>query len=112
MQETLAQPPAGVDTGMRAQWRGSLITNQAPVAVHSLNREGIIVSVSDRWLEMLGYRRDEVIGAPIFRFQTEETARRVRENWPRFLATGDVRDLELQFVRKTGEVIDVLLSAR
>lgn len=89
-----------------------MINNRAPVAVHSLDRDAIILSVSDRWLEMLGYRREEVIGAPIFRFLTDAAARLVRERWDQFLATGEVRDLELQFVRKSGEVVHVLLSAR
>src|SRR5690606_22697433 len=36
--------------------------NETPAMMHSIDASGRIVSVSDAWLERLGYSRDEVIG--------------------------------------------------
>jgi len=36
--------------------------NAAPVMLHSIDREGRLTAVNDHWLELLGYRRGDVIG--------------------------------------------------
>ena len=36
--------------------------NHTPVMMHSVDREGHLVTVNDYWLEVLGYERSEVIG--------------------------------------------------
>ena len=68
--------------------------------------------MSDQWLEVFGYERDEVIGREIVGFLTEES-RRYAETvaLPEFWKTGHARDISYQFVRKNGEIVDVLLSA-
>jgi PAS domain S-box-containing protein len=76
---------------------------RAPAAMHSHDRAKRIVAVSDHWLEMLGYTRDEVIGRPVTDFQAPEWA--TRED-----AEGTERDLERRFIHKSGAVLDVLLS--
>ncbi|MCX5750246.1 MAG: PAS domain S-box protein [Candidatus Saganbacteria bacterium] len=40
----------------------------APVGFHTLDKDARIVEVNDKWLELLGYTREEVIGKPIYRF--------------------------------------------
>ncbi|MCF8236285.1 MAG: PAS domain S-box protein [Bacteroidales bacterium] len=49
------------------------IYNNTPVMLHSINREGKLISVSDYWLEIMGYKREEVIGKPSIDFLTEES---------------------------------------
>jgi|GEM_PF-75874 len=86
---------------------------QAPVALYSLDAERKVVSVSDRWLELLGYARDEVIGRPIGHFLPgREAAAAFARDWDRLLAEGVVHDLGHRFVKRSGAVVDVLLSAR
>jgi len=88
------------------------IYNKTPVMLHSLNTEGIFVSVSDYWLEVSGYQREEVIGHRMTDFFTEESIRYFHETgFPTFLQTGFVRDLAYQFVKKNREIMDALLSA-
>ena len=36
--------------------------DHTPVMMHSIDREGHLLSVNDYWLEALGYERSEVIG--------------------------------------------------
>jgi PAS domain S-box-containing protein len=87
---------------------------KTPIVLHSLDHEGCLLTVSDRWLEFMGYvSRDEVLGRPITDFMTPETtADHLAIYWPKLQAEGGLRDVECRFVKKTGEVADVLLSAR
>jgi PAS domain S-box-containing protein len=83
-----------------------------PMMMHSIDRLGRIVAVSDSWLEGLGYTREEVLGRKSVEFLTPESRRKaIEEVLPRYFATGICRDVAYQFVRKNGELVDVLLSA-
>ncbi|MCB0210856.1 MAG: PAS domain S-box protein [Anaerolineae bacterium] len=86
--------------------------NNSPVMMHSIDIEGRLVSVSDYWLEMMGYERAEVIGQPAPSFLTEESRQYALEvAIPQFMEHGHIKDTPYQFVTKSGEVIDILLSA-
>jgi PAS domain S-box-containing protein len=87
--------------------------NLTPTALHSLDSEDRFVTVSDHWLALFGYRRDEVIGRKLEEFMTPESARYRREVLqPKYLATNEVHNVEYRFLRKSGEPIDVLVSSR
>jgi PAS domain S-box-containing protein len=96
----------------KSEERYRLIYHNAPAMLHSVNDEGILVSVSDHWLKALGYDREEVIGKKLSRFLTEDSGRMMEEIFlPEFFRTGVVSDIPYRFVRKNGEIIDTLLSA-
>ncbi len=86
--------------------------NNTPVMLHSIDREGRILSVSDFWLKKLGYERHEVVGRKSTDFLTPESARFAKETIiPKFLETGICQEVEYQILTATGEVLDILLSA-
>jgi PAS domain S-box-containing protein len=86
--------------------------NDTPVMMHSINGLGELVSVNDYWLEVLGYEWDEVAGHRSWEFVTDDSRRWVEEvGMPQLRQEGAVREAELQFVKKNGDVIDVLLTA-
>ncbi len=100
-----AQPGA-----VEADYRRLL--QKTPAILHSIDLEGRLVVVSDRWLEFMGYRREEVIGRRSADFLTEESRRKaVDEVLPAFMATGRCDNVAYDFVTKSGEVRNVLLSA-
>jgi len=79
---------------------------------HSINAAGRIVYVNSRWLQTLGYVKDEVIGRFSTEFLTEESALRAkRDVMPLFFSTGRVDKIPYQMVCKSGELIDVLITA-
>ena len=85
---------------------------RTPVMLHSIDVGGRIVAVSDHWLEVLGYQRDEVIGRKSVEFLTEESKRYAETvTLPEFWKTLCARDIPYQLVKKNGEIIDVLLSS-
>lgn len=86
--------------------------NNTPAMLHSIDRSGNIVNVSDYWLETLGYQRDEVIGRLSADFMTDDSRSYVLGAIiPQFLETGRIREAPLQTVARDGRIIDVLLSS-
>lgn len=88
------------------------IYNETPAMLHSIDREGRLVSVSNYWVEAMGYSREEVLGRRSTEFLTEESRRFALETvLPAYFRTGFCKDVPYQFVKKNGEIMDVLLSA-
>jgi two-component system CheB/CheR fusion protein len=84
---------------------------RTPVMLHSIDKDGKILDVSNYWLDKLGYDRHEVIGRKFIKFLTNESCREAQEILPEFFHNGSCWDIPYQFVCKNGEVIDTLLSA-
>jgi PAS domain S-box-containing protein len=85
---------------------------KAPVPLHSLDAAGRFVDVNEQWLDLFGYQRDEVIGRSITDFHAVPQNNSYAPRWREMLDKGHLRDLERQFVTKSGRVVDTLLSAQ
>lgn len=85
---------------------------ETPAMLHSIDSMGRIISVSNYWLNTLGYEKDEVINRKSTEFLTEESRRYAQEVvLPEFFRTGHCFEVPYQYVKKNGEVLDILLSA-
>lgn len=83
-----------------------------PAMLHCIDEAGLLVFVSDAWLDKLGYRREEALGRPATDFMTEDSRRRaLRELIPEFFRMGRCDNHQFQMVKRNGDVIEVLLSA-
>jgi len=86
---------------------------ETPLPLHAIGPDGRIEESSDAWLDLLGYTREEALGRKLTDFMTEESAQRYQKA---VRATsqcgGELPEAEYQFVRKSGEILDALLSAR
>ncbi len=92
------------------RYRG--LYHHTPAMLHSIDISGRIVSVSDYWSDVLGYRREEAIGRRLTSFFTEESRRYAEEKvFKEFFKTGFIKEVPYQFVKKNKETIDVILSA-
>jgi PAS domain S-box-containing protein len=86
--------------------------NNTPIMLHSIDGQGRLISVSEYWLSTLGYSRSEVLGRKSVEFMTVESRQYAEAVvLPEYFRTGVCKDISYQFVKKTGEVMDVLLSA-
>jgi PAS domain S-box-containing protein len=84
----------------------------APCGYHSLDANGIFVRANDYELRLFGYSREELLGTLGFAdILSPESLAVFRENFPRFLETGRVHNLEFEVVRRDGQRIPVLVSA-
>ena len=92
--------------------RSRSLYNKTPAMLYSIDRNGRILAASDRWLEVFGYERSQVLGRKSLEFLTEESRHYAETvTLPEFFKTGYARDISYQFVKKNGEIMDSLLSA-
>jgi len=85
---------------------------ETPVPLHATNLDGRIEQVSDIWLTLLGLTREEALGHRLTDFMTDESRQRYDEvTSPDLRAGKDILEAEYQFVRKSGQILDVLLNA-
>ncbi len=83
-----------------------------PAMLHTVDSEGRIVHVSDRWLKKLGYERDEVLGRLISDFWTDEQRQAMGANGLRdVIAHGELDNEPRTLMTRSGEVIEVVASA-
>ena len=96
----------------RNRQRLRALYESTPALMHSIDAAGRMLSVSDRWLERLGYRREQVIGRLLDDFLPPESRRQVRDvHLPAMWRDGHVDDCPLQLICGDGRLRDVLVSA-
>lgn len=85
--------------------------HHTPAMLHSIDPNGRLLSVSDYWTETMGYSREEVVGRPLTDFLTPEARAYAREEvFPRFFRDGFCKDINYQYVKRNGQIIDASLS--
>jgi PAS domain S-box-containing protein len=106
----LAEREAALLRESEAQLRK--LYRETPLPLHAVGADGRIEQVSDAWLKLLGYPREDTTGRNLTDFMTEDSKRRYEKTvWPRLQLGEDIKEAECRFVRKSGEVLDVLLNA-
>jgi len=90
------------------QW----LFRKAPVMATAIDKDGCYLDVNDAVERRLGFARDEMIGRKPFDFVTDETARRIQEEFrPALRRTGKLEQKPVSFVAKSGEVVDCMSDA-
>lgn len=70
-----------------------------------------ILDCNQTLADALGYKKEKIIGRPIFDLYTSESAEYAKANvFPEFVKSGIIKEKELQLQRKDGSVIDVSLN--
>jgi PAS domain S-box-containing protein len=83
-----------------------------PAMLHTVDSMGRIIHVSDRWLKKLGYRREEVLGRLITDFiSTEMLATLGGGRIEDVIAHGELENEPRSYVTKSGEIVEVVVSA-
>ncbi len=83
-----------------------------PAMLHTLDASGCIVTVTDHWLQKMGYTRDEVVGRPIVEFFGNADRKKfVGNRVQKVIEGGEFNNEERQMVTKDGIVLDLLMSA-
>ena len=96
----------------RANFKYRNLYRATPAMLHSVDGDGLIVTVTDHWLQKLGYEREEVIGRPISDFFTPTDRELLSGDLLReFINKGDFNNEERHVVTKDGHVLDLIVSA-
>ncbi len=86
--------------------------NNTPVMLFSVDRDDRVTSVSNLWLETMGFQRDEVVGRYALDFFDAESRRFALEAiLPAFYKSGQMKNAAFRFVTRNGELKEILLSA-
>ena len=86
--------------------------HNTPAMLHSIDEKGRLVSVSNHWAEAMGYTPEEIVGRKLTDFFTAESKVYAEETvFKEFFNTGVCKDIPYRFIKRNGEIIDVLLSA-
>lgn len=82
-----------------------------PVSYQTLDEEGNILIVNERWLEVLGYSSDQVTGKSFGEFWAEkEQALEFSTFWKNFLNAGYIDRQLIKIQKSNGEKCDVILT--
>lgn len=84
--------------------------DHAPDMYHSVNRDGIIIDCNETEAQMLGYRKEELIGRPIADFLTEESRKTYNREFSTLTDHKALYGLEREFVRKDGSTFTASLN--
>jgi PAS domain S-box-containing protein len=83
-----------------------------PAMLHTVDANGCIVTVTDHWLQKMGYTRDEVVGRPIVDFFSNAFRKKFAGNRVgKIIEDGEFNNEQRQMVTRNGVVLDLLMSA-
>jgi PAS domain S-box-containing protein len=96
----------------RANFKYRTLYRETPAMLHTVDGDGRIITVTDHWLQKLGYQRKEVIGRPITDFFSARD-RKVYAGGQlqQLIADGEFNNLERQMLTRDGVVLDLIMSA-
>jgi PAS domain S-box-containing protein len=96
----------------RANFKYRTLYRSTPAMLHTVDGDGLIITVTNHWLSKLGFTRDEVLGRPITDFMSIADQKKYADGGLReLIAEGDFNNLERQMVAKDGQPIDLVMSA-
>ena len=96
----------------RADFKYRDLYRSTPAMLHTIDGDGNIVTVTDHWLQKLGYRREEVVGRPTTDFFTESERKQfLGGRLQEMIAQGDFNNEESQVITKDGRLLDLVVSA-
>jgi len=71
------------------------LLSRLPIMAHAIDNKGILIGVSDFWLKMLGYEREEVIGHRSTEFLTEKSRFLAEDTaLPEYFSKGYIENLK------------------
>jgi len=96
----------------RANFKYRSLYRSTPAMLHTVDNDGLIVTVTDHWLQKLGFEREEVIGRPITDFFSVADRKLYADGrLKKLIREGAFNNLKRQMVKKNGQVIDLVMTA-
>ncbi len=96
----------------KSEARHADLYDNAPDMFVSVDAETTLIRQCNQTLaDKLDYKKEEIIGHPIFDMYHPDCMEKVRETFRTFVETGEIHGTELQLKHKDGSKIDVSLNA-
>jgi PAS domain S-box-containing protein len=107
---TVAYTELGAVAGNERQFSG--LYRDTPAMLHTVDSDGRIVHVNERWLAKMGYRREEVVGRYVTDFMPRAAQSLDHETVVDLIAQGELDNAPRSYVTKGGDILEALVSAR
>ncbi|MGB5336167.1 MAG: sigma 54-interacting transcriptional regulator, partial [Woeseiaceae bacterium] len=103
---------AEISDQARANFKYRNLYRSTPAMLHTVDKDGLIVTVTDHWLQKLGFEREEVVGRPITDFFSNADRKLYADGrLTELIGEGSFNNLKRQMLTKNGTVIDLVMSA-
>ncbi len=103
---------AEISDQARANFKYRTLYRATPAMLHTVDGDGLIITVTDHWLQKLGYKREEVVGRSITDFfSVRDSLFYSNGRLQKLISDGDFNNLERQMLAKDGTVLDLVMSA-
>jgi PAS domain S-box-containing protein len=108
---TVAMYTEVTDQG-RADWKYRQLYRSTPAMLHTVDADGCVITVTEHWLQKMGYSREEVVGRSITEFYSAADRKRLESGYLKdLIRDGDFSNEPRQMVTKNGAVLDLVMSA-
>jgi two-component system NtrC family sensor kinase len=97
---------SGLKSGLTSSLFEDLVEN-FPDIIHSVSKDGRIISTNRRAEELLEYSKDELIGMEIYQIYADEIQPLVRKGFEDLKSSGFNQAIESKLKSKTGQIIEV-----
>lgn len=94
----------------KSEFRFRSIYDHAPIMMHSVDHQGVLRNVNDQWLRVMGYTRDEVVGAVLDAIVTPERGKGLDTAGASAGGTG-AGEIRTHWVKKDGVHIEVVVDS-
>ena len=84
---------------------------KSPLGYQSLDADGCFLEVNDSWLNVMGYKREEVIGKWFGDFVAPYMVEAFRERFPKFKEAGEVHN-EFELKHRNGHLVTVAFDGK
>ncbi len=85
--------------------------DKAPLAYQSLDINGNFIDVNEKWINLLGYTREEVIGKWFGDFLVKKYQKSFREKFPLFKKNGFFQS-EFEMIHKNGDILSTAFDGK
>ena len=90
----------------------NLLYKDAPNPYQSLDSDGNFLAVNQKWLDLLGYQREEVIGHWFGDILTPQSLTHFKSNFVKFKAEGSINDVMFDMLHKDKTIVPILLHGQ
>ena len=91
--------------------RFKCLFEQAPIGYQSLDRDGCFIEVNQQWEDILGYKKEEVIGEWFGNFLSPDYQEAFKERFPIFKKQGEIHS-EFEMVQKNGGKLNIAFDGK
>jgi|GEM_PF-555999 len=96
----------------KAEGKFNLLYKDAPNPYHSLDVNGNILDVNQKWLDLLGYEKEEVIGKWFGDLLTPQSLTCFKEGFKKFKTNGTISGIEFDMYHKNGTIVSISLQGQ